>query len=86
MPRTGPKDNIFIIFHVRSLRKSSERGTKQLLRDSGVLAYLNGVDLSSSLRGQVLLAKMFGTILAVGGGLALGPEGARDVPVGGGPE
>ena len=41
----------------------------------GVLAFLNGCDLRSALRGQVLLAKMFGTILAVGGGLALGPEG-----------
>jgi hypothetical protein len=41
----------------------------------GVLAFLNGCDLRAALRGQVLLAKMFGTILAVGGGLALGPEG-----------
>ena len=44
----------------------------------GVLAFLNGCDLRSALRGQVLLAKMFGTILAVGGGLALGPEGWGD--------
>ena len=41
----------------------------------GVLAFLNGCDLHVALRGQVLLAKVFGTILAVGGGLALGPEG-----------
>ena len=40
-----------------------------------MLAFLNGCDLRAALRGQVLLAKMFGTILAVGGGLALGPEG-----------
>lgn len=41
----------------------------------GVLAFLNGVDLRAALRGPVLLAKVFGTVLAVGGGLALGPEG-----------
>ncbi|CAJ1410992.1 unnamed protein product [Effrenium voratum] len=41
----------------------------------GVLAFLNGVDLRSALRGPVLAAKALGTVLAVGGGLALGPEG-----------
>ncbi|CAE6948037.1 clcC [Symbiodinium natans] len=41
----------------------------------GVLAFLNGVDLQSSLRGPVLVAKALGTVLAVGGGLAVGPEG-----------
>lgn len=41
----------------------------------GVLAFLNGCDLHVALRGQVLVAKVFGTILSVGGGLALGPEG-----------
>jgi len=48
-----------------------------MMETPGVLAFLNGCDLRSALRGQVLLAKMFGTILAVGGGLALGPEGWR---------
>ncbi|CAE7835850.1 clcD [Symbiodinium sp. CCMP2592] len=41
----------------------------------GVLAFLNGVDLQSSLRGPVLVAKALGTVLSVGGGLAVGPEG-----------
>jgi len=41
----------------------------------GVIAYLNGVDLNPALGGPVLLAKALGTILAVGAGLAVGPEG-----------
>ena len=49
--------------------------SRLVLAPPGVLAFLNGCDLRAALRGQVLLAKMFGTILAVGGGLALGPEG-----------
>ena len=51
---------------------------QKMMETPGVLAFLNGCDLRSALRGQVLLAKMFGTILAVGGGLALGPEGWGD--------
>lgn len=40
-----------------------------------VLAFLNGCDLTGILGGQVLAAKIIGTCFAVGGGLALGPEG-----------
>ncbi|CAE8645174.1 unnamed protein product, partial [Polarella glacialis] len=41
----------------------------------GVLAFLNGVDLRGALGGRVLVAKTLGTVLAVGGGMAVGPEG-----------
>eukprot|EP00929_Paragymnodinium_shiwhaense_P062318 TRINITY_DN31119_c0_g1_i2.p1 TRINITY_DN31119_c0_g1~~TRINITY_DN31119_c0_g1_i2.p1 ORF type:complete len:1036 (+),score=194.03 TRINITY_DN31119_c0_g1_i2:104-3211(+) len=40
-----------------------------------VIAFLNGVDVSKALEGQVLVAKLLGTALACGAGLAVGPEG-----------
>lgn len=40
-----------------------------------VKAYLNGVNVKLFMRMQTLIAKVWGTILAVASGLAIGPEG-----------
>lgn len=41
----------------------------------GVIAFLNGCDVRDALGPKVLLAKLVGTALACGAGLAVGPEG-----------
>ena len=38
-------------------------------------AYLNGINVKLFMRVQTLCAKVYGTILAVASGLAVGPEG-----------
>ncbi|CAE7925312.1 clcD [Symbiodinium sp. KB8] len=50
--------------------------TMKLGEDSGVIAFLNGVDLRKSLFTQeILAAKILGVICACGSSLAVGPEG-----------
>lgn len=40
-----------------------------------VIAFLNGIDLRKTFNGRTFIAKVLGVILAVGSGLAVGPEG-----------